>query len=91
MIARNRYFYKRDYKNLAQLYTRRLCGFSQDLGVATGTCWRVFKPAFGVGVDISAKMIAEAKARYPQYVFIEGDVEQGDWLAEAAGRPLLAQ
>ncbi len=33
------------------------------------------KPSFGVGVDFSGGMIAEARKSYPHLSFVEGDVE----------------
>jgi SAM-dependent methyltransferase len=46
-----------------------------ELGCGTGHVLAALKPAFGVGVDFSAAMIAGARQSYPQLSFFEGDME----------------
>ena len=46
-----------------------------ELGCGNGHLLAALKPSFGVGVDFSGAMIAEACRAYPRLSFIEGDVE----------------
>ena len=46
-----------------------------ELGCGTGHVLAALKPSFGVGVDFSGAMIAEARRSYPHLSFIEGDIE----------------
>jgi SAM-dependent methyltransferase len=45
-----------------------------ELGCGTGDLLAAMAPAEGIGVDLSAEMIALAKARHPGLTFVEGDV-----------------
>lgn len=49
-----------------------------DIGCSTGDILADLKPSRGVGVDISSKVIAIAKEKYPQFDFREADVERLD-------------
>jgi len=44
-----------------------------EIGCGTGTLLSIVRPARGVGVDISPKMIAIAAARHPGYRFLVAD------------------
>jgi len=46
------------------------------VGCGTGELLDALKPAHGVGVDISPRMIEEAKRNFPQYEFLTADVEK---------------
>ena len=46
-----------------------------ELGCGNGHLLAALKPSFGVGVDFSGGMIAEARKSYPHLSFVEGDVE----------------
>jgi SAM-dependent methyltransferase len=46
-----------------------------ELGCGTGHVLAALKPSFGVGVDFSGAMIAEARRSNPNLTFIEGDIE----------------
>lgn len=46
-----------------------------ELGCGTGDLLAALKPAHGVGVDLSARMIALASEKYPSFHFLEGDAE----------------
>ena len=49
-----------------------------DIGCGIGDTLAALKPAFGVGVDFSPKMIAEARKAYPDLEFLEANVEDPD-------------
>lgn len=53
-----------------------------ELGCGTGAGLAALHPAYGVGVDFSAEMIAVARAQHPQHKFVEADVEDSGWMAE---------
>src|SRR5215469_9245597 len=46
-----------------------------ELGCGTGDLLATLKPAFGVGVDFSAEMIAQAREAHPYLSFVTGDTE----------------
>ncbi len=54
-----------------------------ELGCNTGDLLASLEPALGVGVDISRRSLAVARARYPQLHFVEGDAQavpfDGPW------------
>jgi len=47
-----------------------------DIGCATGDLLAACKPRRGVGLDISARMVAVAREKYPALEFVIGDVQQ---------------
>jgi len=44
-----------------------------ELGCATGDLLASVRPAYGVGVDLSPRMIEEARRKYPHLTFLEAD------------------
>jgi len=46
-----------------------------ELGCGTGDLLAALKPAFGVGVDFSEGMIAQARKAHPGLTFVAGDIE----------------
>jgi SAM-dependent methyltransferase len=56
-----------------------------ELGCGTGHVLAALKPSFGVGVDFSGAMIAEARRSYPQLSFIEGDIEDESLIKSLPG------
>jgi len=46
-----------------------------EIGCAAGDLLAALRPARGVGVDLSPKMVARAKARHPNLAFVAGDAE----------------
>jgi len=72
-IDRNRYFHDQDYSYLRFLIPEGMRVL--DLGCGTGQLLSALKPAYGVGIDISEKMIEVAKAKYPDCTFYVGDIE----------------
>ncbi|MFZ0422358.1 MAG: glycosyltransferase [Xanthobacteraceae bacterium] len=57
-----------------------------ELGCGTGELLAELKPAFGVGVDLSALAIAEARSAHPAYTFSVGDIEAPGFI-ESLPRP----
>lgn len=56
-----------------------------ELGCCTGELLAELKPSFGVGVDLSASAIEEARRAYPQYNFHVGDIEAPGFIESLAG------
>ncbi len=50
-----------------------------EIGCATGDLLAAVEPAYGVGVDLSPKMIELARKKYPGMRFILGDAETLEW------------
>src|SRR5215475_621578 len=46
-----------------------------ELGCGAGDLLAALRPSFGVGVDFSAGMMAEARKTHPDLTFVAGDVE----------------
>ncbi len=44
-----------------------------EVGCSRGDLLAAVRPSYGVGIDLSPKMVAAAKAKYPELHFIEGD------------------
>lgn len=53
-----------------------------ELGCGRGDTLAMLKPSFGVGVDFSPAMIAEAKQTYPDLEFRVADIEDSDFLPD---------
>jgi ubiquinone/menaquinone biosynthesis C-methylase UbiE len=47
-----------------------------ELGCGQGDLLAALQPSFGVGVDLSERMVNRAQARHPQHVFIHADVHE---------------
>ncbi len=47
-----------------------------EIGCGLGDLLHAVRPSLGVGLDFSPELIRKAKARYPQYTFIENDIEE---------------
>jgi SAM-dependent methyltransferase len=68
---RNAYFH-RTQRALFRTYVPE--GLSvMEIGCATGDLLAVVKPARGVGVDLSPRMLEVARRKYPHLEFLEGD------------------
>jgi len=78
-IKRNSYFYKNDYK-----YMKFLIGDGAkvlELGCGAGHLLNKLSPSYGVGIDLSEKMIERATKTYPNLNFIQGDVEDHELIS----------
>jgi SAM-dependent methyltransferase len=56
-----------------------------ELGCGTGELLAELKPAYGVGVDISASAVEEARRAYPHYEFNVGDIEAPGFIESLQG------
>src|ERR1044072_9099796 len=56
-----------------------------ELGCGTGHVLAGLKPSFGVGVDFSEAMIAEARKANPDLTFFVGDIEDASFLRTLPG------
>src|SRR5262249_1405094 len=56
-----------------------------ELGCGAGDLLAALKPSFGVGVDFSAGMIAEARKAHPALTFVLGDIEDPAFLRSLPG------
>ena len=82
-IERNPSFYEDEYRFMRFLVREGLRVL--EIGCGSGDLLAMLKPAYGVGVDISAAMIAVAKARHPGLEFVAGDIEDNSVIAGLAG------
>ena len=51
-----------------------------ELGCGTGELLAALKPSFGVGIDLSEEMIAQARTAYPGLDFYVGDIEDRSFM-----------
>jgi SAM-dependent methyltransferase len=82
-IKKNNYFYNDDCS-----YMRFLVGEKArvlDLGCGTGYLLNSLNPSYGVGVDLSANMVSTAQQNYPNLEFIQGDLEDKDFISSLQG------
>jgi len=56
-----------------------------ELGCGTGDLLAALKPSYGVGVDFSTAMIAQARQAHPELTFVVGDIEDGEFVRELSG------
>jgi SAM-dependent methyltransferase len=56
-----------------------------EIGCGTGDLLAALNPRYGVGIDFSQAMIAEAKTLYPALEFRAGDIEDRDFVASLPG------
>jgi SAM-dependent methyltransferase len=82
-ISRNRYYYRDD-----RAYMRFLVPGGQrvlEVGCGTGELLSALSPSYGVGLDLSQRMVDVAKSRYPDLLFFQGDIESADCLQTVEG------
>jgi len=82
-MDKNRYYYQDDYS-----YMRFLVNEGQrvlDLGCGTGRLLNSLKPSYGVGVDLSQGMVEVAQKNFPHLGFIQGDLEDPDFIESLEG------
>ena len=76
-------FYSEDIKVMQELIP---VGSSiLEIGCGNGNLIGSLKPSYGVGIDISPKMLLEAKKQYNNIDFIEGDIESENCLDKIDG------
>jgi SAM-dependent methyltransferase len=56
-----------------------------ELGCGTGDLLGALKPSFGVGVDFSEGMIAQARTNFPALTFLVGDIEDAGFVRTIPG------
>ncbi|MDC1536780.1 glycosyltransferase [Candidatus Thioglobus sp.] len=82
-IKKNKYFYQDDYSYMRFLVNKNKSIL--DLGCGTGELLKELEPSFGVGVDFSKEMISVAENKYPEFNFIQGDLEDPKVLSSIEG------
>ena len=82
-IKKNSFFYNDDYS-----YMKFLVGEGArvlELGCGTGRMLNSLKPSHGVGVDLSFNMVSIAQKNYPNLEFIQGDLEDQEFISSLKG------
>jgi SAM-dependent methyltransferase len=82
-LARAAFFHQEDLRYLKFLIpegSRVL-----ELGCGTGDLLAALKPSFGVGVDFSPGMIAQAPKAHPELTFLVGDIEDAAFVRSLPG------
>ena len=72
--AGNRYYHRRltqVFQNLAPPGQRIV-----EIGCAQGDLLAALKPSYGVGVDFSAEMVAQARQKHPELTFVHADAHE---------------
>lgn len=82
-IERGAFFHREDLSYLKFIIPEGLRVL--ELGCGTGHLLASLRPSFGVGVDFSGGMIARARANHPDLTFLEGDIENPDFIASLPG------
>jgi SAM-dependent methyltransferase len=82
-IRRNSFYYDEDRRYMRFLVPEGLRVL--DLGCGTGGLLAALKPAYGVGVDFSPRMIELARHQFPDLEFVVGDAEDPDLVGGLQG------
>src|SRR6266849_5985498 len=82
-LARAAFFHQEDLRYLKFLIPEGARVL--ELGCGTGELLAALKPSYGVGVDFSAGMIAQARKAHPDLTFFFGDIEDGSFVRELPG------
>jgi SAM-dependent methyltransferase len=82
-IRRNSFYYDEDRRYMRFLAPEGLRVL--DLGCGTGGLLAALKPAYGVGVDFSPRMIELARHQFPNLEFVVGDAEDPDLVGSLKG------
>ncbi|TMJ94601.1 MAG: methyltransferase domain-containing protein, partial [Alphaproteobacteria bacterium] len=82
-LAKGAFFHAEDLRYLKFLIPegRRIL----ELGCGTGHLIADLKPSFGVGVDFSEAMIAQARKAHPDLTFLVGDIEDETFVHSLGG------
>ena len=81
---KKRYYY---YDYLSRVLKARIAPGQRvlEIGCGSGDLLAACSPSFGVGIDISGKSVAAARARHPDLHFFEGDAGEASTLTQARG------
>src|SRR5215831_10198664 len=82
-LARAAFFHEEDLRYLKFLIPEGARVL--ELGCGTGDLLAALKPSFGVGVDFSAGMIAQARQAHPGLKFLVGDIEDAAFVRSLPG------
>jgi len=82
-LARAAFFHEEDLRYLKFLIPEGARVL--ELGCGTGDLLAALKPSFGVGVDFSAGMIAQARQAHPDLTFLVGDIEDAAFVRSLPG------
>ena len=82
-MRRNAFYYRddRDYMRFLIRPGQRVL----ELGCGNGELLNTLEPSQGVGIDLSAEMVKVARESYPHLNFLQGDIEDPDFLAGLQG------
>jgi SAM-dependent methyltransferase len=83
-LAANAYYYEQDVAYMRFLIPEDLDVL--EIGCGAGQLLANLKPARGVGIDISERMIEEARRQHPDLEFIHGDAEATGVLSSITGK-----
>jgi SAM-dependent methyltransferase len=83
-VRENRSYY---YDYLARVLKARVAPGQRvlEIGCGSGDLLAAVSPSFGVGIDLSSKAVAAARARHKDLHFIEGDACEASTLAQTRG------
>ncbi len=82
-LARAAFFHQEDLRYLKFLIPEGARVL--ELGCGTGDLLAALKPSFGVGVDFSPGMIAQARQAHPDLTFLVGDIEDAAFVRSLPG------
>lgn len=82
-LERTRFFHDEDLRYLKFLIPEGARVL--ELGCGTGNLLAALKPSFGVGIDFSEGMIAQARQAYPDLTFMVGDIEDAAFVRSLPG------
>ncbi len=82
-ISRNRYYYEEDRNYLRFIVPEGARVL--EVGCATGELLARLKPSYGVGLDMSERMLECARRRYPDLKFVKADAEDEGGVADWGG------
>jgi SAM-dependent methyltransferase len=82
-LARATFFHQEDLRYLKFLIPEGARVL--ELGCGTGDLLAALKPSFGVGVDFSPGMIAQARKAHPDLTFLVGDIEDAAFVRSLPG------
>jgi SAM-dependent methyltransferase len=86
-LARSRQARSYYYDYVARVLKARIAPGQRvlEIGCGTGDLLAAVAPSFGVGIDLSARAVAAARARHPNLHFFEGDACEQATLTQARG------